>query len=53
MRGLLMADFNRTADALAHYEKAASLKPDYAKARWASCIAALPILYAEESQIAT
>ena len=29
-----------------------ALKPDYSKARWASCMAALPILYAEEAQIA-
>ena len=52
MRGMLMADFNRPAEALASYEKAVALKPDYSKARWASCTAALPILYAEESQIA-
>ena len=53
MRGMLMADFNRTADALASYERAVSLKPDYSKARWGSCMAALPILYAETAQIAT
>ena len=29
-----------------------ALKPDYSKARWGSCTAALPILYAEESEIA-
>jgi protein O-GlcNAc transferase len=52
MRGLLMADFNRTAEALACYEKSVALKPEYAKARWASCTATIPILYAEESQIA-
>ena len=52
MRGMLMADFNRSADALASYEKAVALKPDYSKARWGSCMAALPILYAEQSEIA-
>ncbi len=52
MRGMLMADFNRTAEALASYEQAVALKPDYSKARWGSCMAALPILYAEESEIA-
>jgi protein O-GlcNAc transferase len=52
MRGMLMADFNRPADAVASYERAVSLKPDYSKARWGSCTAALPILYAEEGQIA-
>ncbi len=52
MRGMLMADFNRTADALSSYEKAVSLKAEYSKARWGSCMAALPILYADEKQIA-
>src|SRR4029079_18644849 len=52
MRGMLMADFNRTAEAVASFEKATALKPDYSKARWASCTSALPILYAEETQIA-
>jgi tetratricopeptide (TPR) repeat protein len=53
MRGMLMADFNRTADALSSYERAVSLKRDYSKARWGSCMAALPILYAEAAEIAT
>ena len=52
MRGMLMADFNRTAEALASFEKAVALKPDYSKARWGACTAALPILYAEETEIA-
>jgi protein O-GlcNAc transferase len=52
MRGMLLADSNKTAEALTSFEKAVALKPDYSKARWASCTAALPILYAEESQIA-
>ena len=52
MRGMLMADFNRPADALASFEKAVALKPDYSKARWGACTAALPILYAEEGEIA-
>ena len=52
MRGMIMGDFNRTADALMSYEKAVSLQPDHSKARWAACTAALPILYAEEGEIA-
>jgi predicted O-linked N-acetylglucosamine transferase (SPINDLY family) len=52
MRAMLMADFNRPADAVASYERAVSLKADYSKARWGACTAALPILYAEEEQIA-
>jgi protein O-GlcNAc transferase len=51
MRGMLLADFNRANDAVASYEKAAALKPDYSKARWASCCAALPILYADAAEI--
>ena len=35
MRGMLMADVNRPAEAVASYEKAVALKPDYSKARWA------------------
>jgi protein O-GlcNAc transferase len=52
MRAMLMADFNRYRDAIASVERAVALKPDYSKARWGSCTAALPILYAEESEIA-
>ena len=51
MHGMMMADFNRPAEALASYEKAVSLKPDYSKARWGSCMATLPILYADQGQI--
>jgi predicted O-linked N-acetylglucosamine transferase (SPINDLY family) len=53
LRGMLMADFNRPAEAVASFEKAVALKPDYSKARWGSCTAALPILYADAGQIAT
>ena len=52
MRAMLMADFNRYPEALASFERALALKPDYSKARWGSCTAALPILYAEASEIA-
>jgi predicted O-linked N-acetylglucosamine transferase (SPINDLY family) len=51
MRGMLMADANRYPEALAGFEKAVAFKPDYSKARWATCTAALPILYAEAGQI--
>jgi predicted O-linked N-acetylglucosamine transferase (SPINDLY family) len=53
MRGMLLADFNRHIEAVKSYERAAALKPDYSKARWASCMATLPILYADESEIET
>src|SRR5260221_1502316 len=51
MRGMLLADFNQPIEALKSYERAVALKPDYSKARWASCMAALPILYANEAEV--
>jgi protein O-GlcNAc transferase len=51
MRGMLLADFNRPIEALTSYERAVALKPEFSKARWAACMAALPILYAQESDI--
>ena len=51
MRGMLFADFNQPIEALKSYERAVALKPDYSKARWSSCMAALPILYANETEI--
>jgi predicted O-linked N-acetylglucosamine transferase (SPINDLY family) len=53
MRGMLLADFNQPIEALKSYERAVALKPDYSKARWASCMAALPILYADEAEVET
>lgn len=52
MRAMLAADFNQADQAVASCEMAVSLKPDYSKARWGVCISALPVLYAEESEIA-
>jgi len=52
-RGRLLLDLNRNADAAADFKKALSLKPDYAEARLAACFAELPILYADENEIAT
>lgn len=52
-RGILLADFNRCTEAAASYDRAVALKPDYSEARWASCMAVLPILYAEEAEIET
>lgn len=52
IHAMVMADFNRPAEALASFDKALSLQPDDSKARWGSCTAALPILYADEAEIA-
>ena len=50
-RGMMLADSNRAVEAVASYERAVALKPDHSKARWSACMAALPILYAEEAEI--
>lgn len=52
MRAMVMGDFNCADQAVASCDMAVALKPDYSKARWGSCIAALPVLYAEEGEIA-
>lgn len=51
MRGMLLADCSRPVDAVKNFERAVALKPDFSRARWSSCIATLPILYAEEADI--
>jgi predicted O-linked N-acetylglucosamine transferase (SPINDLY family) len=53
MRALVMADLNCADQATASCDLAVALKPDYSKARWGTCTSVLPILYAEESEIAT
>ncbi len=51
MRGMLLADFNQPVEALKSYERAVALKPDFSKARWSACMAALPILYGNEADV--
>jgi predicted O-linked N-acetylglucosamine transferase (SPINDLY family) len=51
-RARLLLELNRNDDAAADLRKALALKPDLAKARYAACFAELPILYADESEIA-
>jgi protein O-GlcNAc transferase len=50
-RGHLLKDEGRQAEAVTSLERALKLKPDYADARFALCMAQLPILYEHESQI--
>jgi predicted O-linked N-acetylglucosamine transferase (SPINDLY family) len=52
-RGIVLSDFNRCMDAAASYDRAVALKPDYSAARWASCVAVLPILYNDAAEIET
>jgi predicted O-linked N-acetylglucosamine transferase (SPINDLY family) len=51
-RARLLLELNRNDDAAVDLRKALALKPDLAKARYAACFAELPILYADESEIA-
>ncbi len=51
-RGRVYIDLNRNAEALADLQKALAIRPDYAEARFAACFAELPIVYADEPEIA-
>jgi predicted O-linked N-acetylglucosamine transferase (SPINDLY family) len=51
-RARLLLELNRNDDAAVDLRKALALRPDDAKARYAACFAELPILYADESEIA-
>jgi protein O-GlcNAc transferase len=50
--GLAFHQQGRVDDAVMEHRRAIALKPDYVPARLALCIAELPVLYAEESEIA-
>ena len=51
-RGKLLSEQNRHAEAAACHRQALALRPGYAEAAFASCIAELPILYADEAEVA-
>ena len=51
-RGRVLIDLNRNDDAALDFQKALAIKPAYAEARVAACFAELPILYADEEEIA-
>jgi predicted O-linked N-acetylglucosamine transferase (SPINDLY family) len=48
----VLRSLNRVAEALESYESALALRPDYAEAKFAACMAQLPILYTDEAEIA-
>jgi predicted O-linked N-acetylglucosamine transferase (SPINDLY family) len=50
-RGMMLADASRPAEAVASYERAVALNPAHSRARWAACMATLPILYSDEAEI--
>jgi predicted O-linked N-acetylglucosamine transferase (SPINDLY family) len=51
-RGKTLAELNRYTEAVASLRQALAIRPDYAEAAFAACIAELPILYADETEIA-
>jgi protein O-GlcNAc transferase len=50
-RGQSLHAMNRWHDAIVSYKRALALKPDYAEAAFAACMAQLPILYADATEI--
>jgi predicted O-linked N-acetylglucosamine transferase (SPINDLY family) len=49
--GNLLQGLGRLDDALRHYEQSLILRPDYLEAKLALCMAQLPILYMDETEI--
>jgi protein O-GlcNAc transferase len=50
--GSLLREQGKRDDAIVHFERALGLKPEFAEARFALCMAQLPILYRDETEIA-
>ena len=50
-RGRNLLDIGRNDEAAADLAQALALHPDHAEARFAACIAELPVIYADESEI--
>ena len=50
-RGKALQDRGNRAEAAQHYERASRLKPSLAEARLALCMAQLPVLYRDETEI--
>ena len=51
-RGRHLLDLSRNDEAAADLAQALALKPNHAEARFAACIAELPVIYTDESEIA-
>lgn len=51
-RGLALRRLGRIGEARADFAQAATLRPDFTAAKLAACMAQLPILYEDESEIA-
>jgi predicted O-linked N-acetylglucosamine transferase (SPINDLY family) len=51
--GHTLSENGRQAEAIAAFQRALDIKPDYAEARLALCMSQLPFIYADEDEIAT
>jgi predicted O-linked N-acetylglucosamine transferase (SPINDLY family) len=51
-RGAALMNAGKQIEAVTHYERALALKPDHVEAKFALCIAQLPVLYINEPEIA-
>jgi protein O-GlcNAc transferase len=51
-RGIALRGQSRFAEAGASFERALAIKPDFIAAKFAACMARLPILYMDEAEIA-
>jgi predicted O-linked N-acetylglucosamine transferase (SPINDLY family) len=52
-RGVALRGQSRIAEAAASFERALAVKPDFIAAKFAACMARLPIIYMDEPEIAT
>jgi predicted O-linked N-acetylglucosamine transferase (SPINDLY family) len=51
-RGNVLKELGRRAEAVESYRRAVTIRPDYAEARFAVCMAELPVIYDDEAEIA-
>jgi protein O-GlcNAc transferase len=51
-RGIALRGQSRFAEAAASFERALAVKPDFIAAKFAACMARLPIVYTDEAEIA-
>jgi protein O-GlcNAc transferase len=52
LHGMLLRAVNRNADARASFARALAARPGYAEAQLAACMSDLPVLFADEAEIA-
>ena len=50
-RGIVLVELNRNDEAIEDFQRALALKPDYPEARFAECMAELPIVYETADEV--